>query len=52
MSHGGVIRSILCHILRLPLEKWFEFRIDPASLSIIEDKKVLIGDTSHLGGEV
>ena len=48
VSHGGVIRSILCHILNLPLERWFEFKIDPASISIVGDTGVIIGDTSHL----
>ena len=34
--HGGVIRSILCSILRMPAEKHWSFRIDCASYSSIK----------------
>jgi broad specificity phosphatase PhoE len=35
-SHGDVIRAILCHYLRLPLQEFRRLRIDNGSLSVIE----------------
>jgi alpha-ribazole phosphatase len=36
VSHGGVIRVILCYILGVPLENMFRFEQDYAALNIIE----------------
>jgi broad specificity phosphatase PhoE len=36
VSHGDVIRAILCHYLRLPLQEFRRLRVDNGSLSIIE----------------
>jgi len=36
VSHGGVIRVILCYILGVPLENIFRFEQDYAALNIIE----------------
>jgi alpha-ribazole phosphatase len=36
VSHGGVIRIILCYILGVPLENMFRFEQDYAALNIIE----------------
>jgi alpha-ribazole phosphatase/probable phosphoglycerate mutase len=36
VSHGGVIRVILCHILGVPLENIFRIEQDYAALNIIE----------------
>jgi alpha-ribazole phosphatase len=36
VSHGGVIRIILCYILGVPLENIFRFEQDYAALNIIE----------------
>ncbi len=29
VAHGGVIRNLLCHLLRLPLENWLLFDLRP-----------------------
>jgi len=36
VSHGDVIRAILCHYLRLPLEEFRRFSVDNGSLSVLE----------------
>jgi alpha-ribazole phosphatase len=36
VSHGGVIRVILCYILGVPLKNIFRFEQDYAALNIIE----------------
>ncbi|MCZ6547548.1 MAG: histidine phosphatase family protein [Deltaproteobacteria bacterium] len=36
VSHGDVIRAILCHYLRVPLEEYRRLRIDNGSLSVLE----------------
>ncbi len=36
VSHGDVIRAILCHYLMVPLEEFRRLRIDNGSLSVLE----------------
>lgn len=36
VSHGDVIRALLCHCLRLPLQEFRRPRVDNGSLSVIE----------------
>ena len=36
VSHGDVIRAILCHYLRLPLQEFRRLRVDNGSLSVLE----------------
>lgn len=36
VSHGDVIRAIVCHFLRLPLEEFRRLRIDNGSLTALE----------------
>ncbi len=36
VSHADVIRAILCHYLRLPLQEFRRLRVDNGSLSVIE----------------
>ncbi len=36
VSHGDVIRAILCHYLKVPLEEFRRLRIDNGSLSVLE----------------
>jgi alpha-ribazole phosphatase len=55
VTHGGVIRVLICHLLGLESGHWWRFRIDNASLSIIEtygEKAILslCNDTCHLAG--
>ena len=33
ISHGGVVRSLLSHVLQIPLQKVFSFSIDYGSIS-------------------
>lgn len=55
ITHGGVIRFMVCYLLGLPFEKYLLFDIKPASvtlLDIFEGKGVLAGlnDRCHLEG--
>jgi len=36
VTHGGVIRLLLCHYLKLPLSYFFRFEIGPASLTALD----------------
>lgn len=54
VTHGGIIKSMICSLLGIGQEHWPKIRIDNASLSIISTygKQVilsLLNDTSHLG---
>ncbi len=53
VSHSGPLRVLICHLLGIDQSHWRQFRIDNASLSIIETypQRVIISllnDTSHL----
>ncbi len=53
VSHGGVIPVLLCRLLGLSSDHWWQFRVDNASVSIVETKErrailTLANDTSHL----
>jgi len=54
VSHSGPLKVLLCHLLGIDQSHWRKFRIDNASLSIVETypQRVIISllnDTSHLG---
>ncbi len=36
VSHGDVIRAVICHYLQLPLEEFRRLRIDNGSLTALE----------------
>jgi broad specificity phosphatase PhoE len=36
VSHGGPLRALLCCILKMPLERQWQLRLDPGSLSALE----------------
>jgi alpha-ribazole phosphatase len=36
VTHGGVIRALLCHFLELPLKHFFRFEIGPASVTEVD----------------
>ena len=36
VSHGGIIRIILCHLLGIPLENIFRIEQDNGALNIVE----------------
>ncbi len=53
VSHGGMVRTLICRLLGLELSYWSSFRIDNASLTIIDiyPRRTIISllnDTSHL----
>jgi alpha-ribazole phosphatase len=53
VAHGGPLRLIICHLLGLGIEHWFQIQVDHASLSIVEMYPQgtilnLLNDTSHL----
>ncbi len=53
VAHAGPLRLLLCHILGLELCHWRQFRLDLASLSIVETHSQgaivsLLNDVSHL----
>ena len=53
VAHGGPLRLIICNLLGLEIKHWQQFRIDLASLSIIETYPQatilsLLNDVSHL----
>jgi broad specificity phosphatase PhoE len=55
VTHGGVIRVLICHLLGMESGHWWRFRIDNASVSIIEtygERAILSlsNDTCHLAG--
>ncbi len=54
VAHSAPLRLLLCHLLEIKLEHWRQFRLDLASLSILDtyhQRAVLslLNDTSHLG---
>ena len=53
VAHSGVLRTLICQLLGLETRNRWNFRIDLASLSIVEtypDAAILslLNDTSHL----
>jgi alpha-ribazole phosphatase len=53
VAHGGPLRLIICNLLGLGLERWLQFMIYHASLSIVETYPgtailCLLNDVSHL----
>lgn len=54
VAHSAPLRLLLCHLLEIELEHWRQFRLDLASLSILDTYSQrailsLLNDTSHLG---
>jgi len=53
VAHAGPLRLLICHLLGIDLRHWRQFRLDLASLSIIEtySQQVILSvlnDVSHL----
>jgi phosphoserine phosphatase len=53
VAHGGALRSLLCLLLALGLEHWWQIRLDTASLTIVENHPEgvvlsLLNDVCHL----
>ena len=54
VSHGGPIKMMIYHLLKLSSLSLWAFRVDPASISVVEvaprfAQLVSLNDTSHLG---
>lgn len=53
VAHSGVIRTLVCYLLKLPIELRWQMRVDLASISIVETYRngailTLLNDVSHL----
>lgn len=53
VSHGGMLRTLLCEMLEIGQENWQKFRFDNCSLTIVDiyPRRAilsLLNDTSHL----
>ena len=53
VAHGGSLKVLLCLLLGISLEHWRQFRLDYASLTVVETYPegavlCLLNDTSHL----
>jgi alpha-ribazole phosphatase len=53
VAHGGSLRVLICLLLGVGLECWWQFQLDSASLSIVEiypERNILsvLNDTCHL----
>ena len=53
VSHSGPLRTLVCHLLGIAQDHWWQIRIDNASLSIVDTYPrgaiiSLLNDTSHL----
>ena len=53
VAHGGSLKVLLCFLLRVSLKHWWQFRLDPASLSVVKTDPEgpvlhLLNDTSHV----
>jgi len=54
VAHSGSLRSLVCHLMGIGLERRWQFRCDLASLTILETYPQgailsLLNDVSHLG---
>ncbi len=55
VTHSGCLRIILCLLLDIDINKWWHFKIDVASLTVVDNVGqgavlTLLNDTSHLNG--
>lgn len=55
VAHDGSLKVLLCTLLGTGLQHWWQFRLQPASLTVVETYPegsvlCLLNDTSHLGG--
>jgi len=55
VAHSGSLRALVCHLLGLGLEHWWQLRMEPASLTIVETYPQgallrLVNDVCHLEG--
>lgn len=55
VSHGGTLRALLCGLLRIPLDRHWTLRVDPASCTVLDMYPMgpiveSLNDTCHLQG--
>jgi broad specificity phosphatase PhoE len=55
VSHNGPIKVLICHLLGISMEHWWQIRVDTASLSIIDITQrgavlTRLNDVSYLNG--
>ena len=55
VAHSGSLRALLCHLLGMGLEQWWQLRIEPASVTVVETYPQgallrLVNDVCHLEG--
>jgi len=53
VAHGGPLQTMICHLLGIGIEHWWQIRIGGASVSIVETYPqgtsiALLNETSHL----
>jgi len=53
VAHGGPLRLLLCHLLGIGVQHWWQFRFEHASLSVVESYPeggmlLKLNDLSHL----
>jgi len=53
VAHSGSLKVLLCLLLGISLKHWWQFHINPASLTVVETYSegsvlCLLNDTSHL----
>ncbi|MFH1650974.1 MAG: alpha-ribazole phosphatase [Chloroflexota bacterium] len=56
VAHAGVLRMLICHLLKVPVRHWHQFHLNLGSLSIMDRYPQgtilnLLNDTSHLKNE-
>jgi alpha-ribazole phosphatase len=55
VAHSGSLRALLCHLLGMGLEQWWQLRMEPASVTLVETYPQgallrLVNDVCHLEG--
>ena len=55
VAHSGSLRALLCHLMGMGLEQWWQLRIEPASVTVVETYPQgamlrLVNDVCHLEG--
>lgn len=55
VAHSGSLRALFCHLLGLGLEHWWQLRLEPASVTIVETYPQgamvrTVNDVCHLEG--
>ncbi|MDA0988884.1 MAG: histidine phosphatase family protein [Chloroflexi bacterium] len=57
VAHGGPIRVLVCRMMGMDVSRWWQIRIDLASLSVLEvypegSVVSILNDVCHLGGAI